>query len=94
MRLINGDSRAVTFEMACVFDEDISVSKVRALQIGDKGNVSELTLAIGFSIINIEDLLDFPVQEIIDVCVELDLTVLNEVYLFGVVFLLVEDVTN
>jgi hypothetical protein len=80
--------------MGRVFDEDISVSKVGALQIGDKGNVTELALAIGLSIINVEDLLDFPVQEIIDVCVELDLSMLNEVYLFGVVFLLVEDVTN
>ena len=94
MRLINGNSRAVTFEMGSVFDEDISVSKVGALQIGDKGNVTELALAIGLSIINVEDLLDFPVQEIIDVCVELDLSMLNEVYLFGVVFLLVEDITN
>lgn len=94
MRLINSNSRAVTFEMGCVFDKDISVSKVGALQIGDKGNVTELALAIGLSIINVEDLLDFPVQEIIDVCVELDLSMLNEVYLFGVVFLLVEDVTN
>jgi hypothetical protein len=94
VRLLNCNSRAVSFEMRGVFDKDIRVSKVGALQIGDEGNVTVLALTIGLSIINVEDLLNVQLQEVIDVGMELDLSVLNEVYLFSVVFLLVKDVAN